>query len=318
MNLSTFDLNLLVTFDALMTERNVTRAGERLGRSQPAMSAALNRLRYLLKDDLFVRCGNMMRPTPRALEIADSVSGILNQIYTTLTPQTFDPTMSRRKFKIAMNDMGAALFLPPLIRHLGESASNIEFEAIHAYEEEAVRLLEEGLVDAATVIYGNQSRHLQSMTLYEAPFVCALRRDHPMAGRYLSLEEFASIPRVAIAQRNDPGQRVQQLLESQGLRQQISVTVPHYLAAPYIVAQTDYVGIIPLKMVERLKASENICTAKVAFGDLSTHIRLVWNTSMTSDSANKWLRSVIISVVHEYELDKWIALGTRPRAYLHA
>ena len=315
MNLAMFDLNLLVTFDALMNERNVTRAGQKIGLSQPAMSAALSRLRYLLKDELFVRHGNGMRPTPRAFQIAEAVHGILSQIHDTIAPQSFDPLQAKQRFRIAMNDLGAALFLPPITQRLDTSAPGIDFEVVHANEDRAIELLEEGKVDVAATIYNHSCKHLKSILLYQAPFVCALRRGHPYARRNLSLEEFAQIPRVAIAQRDDPSEHIDKVLAKHGLTQRVRMIVPHYLAVPFIVAQTDLMGVLPLKMVDRFEFSEKICIAKAPFREVNAPIRLVWNQSVTNDPANKWLRSVVVEVTRDYQLDKWIHIrpGSKQR-----
>ena len=305
MNLTTFDLNLLVTFDALITERNVTRAGQKIGLSQPAMSAALGRLRYVLKDELFIRCGKSMQPTPRALQIADAVRSILNQIETSITPQTFDPSITTRTFRIAMNDLGAALFTPPITHHVGTAAPNISFEVLHADEVRAVELLEEGTADVAMVLYRGHSSRRQSTLLYHSPFVCAVRRTHPQAKRRLTLEEFANLPRVAIAQRGDPGEHIENILAQHGLTQRITMVVPHYLAVPFIVAQTDLVAVLPLKLVQRLEASARICTIEAPFPEVNAPIHLVWNSAVTNDPANRWIRSMILDVVRDYQLDKW-------------
>jgi DNA-binding transcriptional LysR family regulator len=304
--LATFDLNLLITFDALISEQNVTRAGQKVGLSQPAMSAALNRLRYLLKDELFVRSGNTMRPTARALEIAHSVSSILQQIETSLAPQSFDPTRARKTFRLAFNDLGAALFLPPLMQQIGSAAPNINFEIMPADEDRAIELLDSGKVDVAAGLYTRQLSRLQSTKLYQAPFVCALRRDHPDARKTLSMEQFANLSRISIAQRGDPGENIDHILRKHGLRQQIAIVVPHYLAVPFIVAQTNLVAVLPLKLVKRFEKSEHIRVVKTEFCELSAPIHLTWTAATANDPANRWLRSMIVGITGQYQLDKWL------------
>ncbi len=306
MNLSTFDLNLLVIFNALVSEQNVTRAGQKVGLSQPAMSAALNRLRYMLKDELFVRCGNTMRPTVRALEIAQSVSSILDQIQTSLAPQSFDPARTRKTFRLAINDLGAALFLPPLMQQIGSATPNINFEILPADEDRAIELLDSGKADVAAGLYTRQYSRFQSTKLFQAPFVCALRQDHPHGKRPLSMEQFAGLSRIAIAQRGDPGGIIDGILGKHGLKQEIAIVVPHYLAVPFIVAQTNLVAVLPLKLVQRFEKSEHISVVKTQFGDLSAPIHLTWTATAARDPANRWLRSMILSVTGQYQLDKWI------------
>lgn len=313
-NLSTFDLNLLVIFNALVSEQSVTRAGQKVGLSQPAMSAALNRLRHMLKDELFVRHGSTMRPTVRALELAPSVSSILDQIQGSLAPQSFDPMRTRRTFRLAVNDLGAALFLPPLMQQIASAAPDINFEIIPADEDRAVELLDCGKADVAAGLYTRQYSRLQSTILFEAPFVCTLRQDHPHGNQPLSMETFAGLSRIAIAQRGDPGAIIDDILSKHGLKQQIAIVVPHYLAIPFIVAQTNLVAILLLKLVQRFEESEHIRVVRTQFGELSAPIHLIWPATAAGDPANKWLRSIIVGATAQYQLDKsmgrFIKLGS--------
>src|SRR6267143_7036431 len=109
MNWGAFDLNLLIVFDAVMQERSVTRAGGRIGLSQPAMSHALSRLRYMLKDELFVRTPEGMMPTPRAEQLAEPLRRVLNDMQLALEPETFVPTEASRQFLIALNNYAAVI-----------------------------------------------------------------------------------------------------------------------------------------------------------------------------------------------------------------
>ena len=146
MDLAGVDLNLLVVFDALMA-RHVTRAGERIGLSQPAMSAALNRLRYLLKDELFIRRSDGMQPTRKAQELAIPLGQALLQIQTALEPQNFVPETEVRTFKLATNDFAASILLPSLGSRIGELAPNIDLRVIAADDSLAIQLLDEDAVE---------------------------------------------------------------------------------------------------------------------------------------------------------------------------
>src|SRR6266403_1487598 len=114
MNWGAFDLNLLIVFDAVMQERSVTRAGSRIGLSQPAMSHALNRLRYMLKDELFVRSPKGMVPTPRAEMLAPPLSNALSEMQLALVPAVFDPAVSDRRFALAVSNYAEIVLVPPL------------------------------------------------------------------------------------------------------------------------------------------------------------------------------------------------------------
>ena len=126
MNLAGIDLNLLVVFDALMVERNTTRAGERIGMSQPAVSKALNRLRYMCHDELFVRSPDGMQPTPRALELATPVQQALQEISNALEPGEFNPATAQRSFRLVTSDLITRLFMPAVMARLDVEAPDVE------------------------------------------------------------------------------------------------------------------------------------------------------------------------------------------------
>ncbi len=149
MDLAGVDLNLLVVFDALMAERHVTRAGDRIGLSQPAVSAALNRLRHLLKDDLFIRRADRMQPTRKAQELAIPLRQALMQIQAALEPQTFDPATAKCTFKLATNDFAASILLPSLGAKLSLEAPSIDLRLIYADDALGMKLLDEDGIDLA-------------------------------------------------------------------------------------------------------------------------------------------------------------------------
>ena len=305
MNLATFDLNLLVAFDALMTERNVTRAGQKIGLSQPAMSAILKRMRSVMNDELFERSGDGMRPTAYAIELAGPIRQALQEIQTTLEPCAFDPTRANRIFRIATNDLGAALLLPPLSEKLNGWSNTVGFEFVHVDGEHAIELLESGNADVAVGPYTNHYDQLRSALLYEAQFACAIRSDHPMARETLTLESFAAIPQIGVAQRGDPSGQIDRVLAKSGLKRRIAFTVPHYLTVPFLLARTDLIAVIPTKLVERFGAKENICIADAPFARVTVQTTLLWANSAHDNPANIWLRSVMTNIVQEYHLDHW-------------
>ena len=305
MNLASFDLNLLVAFDALMEERNVTRAGQKIGLSQPAMSAVLKRLRAMTQDELFERSGDGMRPTARAIELAGPIRDALQQIQATLDPRAFDPTRMKRMFRIATNDLGAALILPPLCEKLKLWSESINFEFLFAEGDRAIELLQSGIADVAMGPYSNKYDQLQSALLYEAPFACALRIGHPLSGRPMTLEEFAATPQIVVSQRGDPAPAIDNMLAEAGLKRRVAFTMPHYLAVPFLLARTDLIAIIPTKLIERFGETEKVQTADAPFARHKVKTSLLWTQGATNSSANSWLRSEIIKIAKDYQLDHW-------------
>ncbi len=194
MDLSTIDLNLLVAFDALMAERSVTRAGKRIGRTQPAMSATLSRLRALFEDDLFIRSPGGLQPTQRASELAEPLSRALAEIGRTLDyTQKFDPASSTQSFTVALSDHPAFVLLPRLVDVLRTQAPGITLRInAFSHRDDAVTLLDAGEADLTVGVPSRQAPggRIISRPLFQERFVCVLRRGHPMAARSLDLETF--------------------------------------------------------------------------------------------------------------------------------
>ena len=306
-NLAVVDLNLLVAFDALMTERHVTRAGQKIGLSQPAMSATLNRLRQLTQDKLFERRGDGMHPTPRALALAGPLRQALLQIQVALNPQPFDPARAVHTFRIALNDLGVALFLPPLSERLAAWSNNIDFVFLPAEDRRALELVESGEADVAIGPSWNRyDDQVESAVLYQAPFACAMRQDHPLAQSALSLEVFASIPQIMISQPGDPSRHIDRVLGEHGLRRRIAFTVPHYLTVPILLSKTDLLSVIPGKLVQRFGVAEGICAVETPFTELSVPVTMSWSRAARDEPANIWLRSLLVEIVRDYKLDRWI------------
>jgi DNA-binding transcriptional LysR family regulator len=273
------------------------------------MSAILRRLRESLKDELFERGGDGMRPTPRAIALSASVRQILQQIRTTLDPNPFDPCGADRRFRIATNDLGVALFLPPLSQALREWSKGITFELLQADEERAFDLLESGNADIAVGPFTVRHDHFHSVLLYDAPFACAMRTNHPLAGRSVTLEDFAAAPQISIAQRGDPVRAVDRILGEVGLKRRIAFTVPHYLTVPFLLASTDLLAVIPTKLVERFGASEGLVLADAPFARLTVPTLMLWSDTTNDDTGNAWLRAVLLKVAADYSLDHWNRAG---------
>src|SRR5271168_4045471 len=190
-NLRSVDLNLLVVFDALITERNVTRAAARNGLSQPAVSKALNRLRYLFDDPLFVRRDRAMEPTARALELAGPIHGALATISRTLTlPTAFDPATASAIVRIATIDLYHMNLLPALVRHLGGYAPGVDVQE-RANDCSALRVrLADGEIDLAFAPLGNNTGDLTAEPLWSDRLVTLVGPNNPLPDS-MSLEAYA-------------------------------------------------------------------------------------------------------------------------------
>ncbi|WP_245486721.1 LysR family transcriptional regulator [Rhizobium ruizarguesonis] len=204
-NLQAVDLNLLVAFDAIMAERSVTRAGARIGRTQPAMSAALARLRQLFQDELFVRSPSGLEPTPRALDLAEPIGKSLRHAQEALAfSGVFDPRSSSASFRLGLSEHPAFALLPKLLAAIRQAAPNISVDVKgFVARERAVEMLDAGEVDAAVGVPVSSSPRILSRLLFEESFVSIVRADHPAAAEGLDLETFVGLDHLLVSPEGD-------------------------------------------------------------------------------------------------------------------
>jgi DNA-binding transcriptional LysR family regulator len=300
MKLETIDLNLLLVFDALASERHVTRAATKLGLSQPALSNALARLRTLLDDPLFERVGGRMEPTPRARQLLAPLSEAIAKMREALErPTPFLPHASEREFRIATNDYAEALLLPALVKRLEREAPSIAIRTVRTdylfippFES-----LQSGEVDLALGFFGETPQpqaNLLSKRLMPGRLVCILRAGHPRTIRRLTLRMLAGLPHARVMYpKNEHVGSIDPLLRSHGLSRRIAVTVPHYRAIPSIVAKSNLLGIVPewLARREAGRLRLKVFEPPIPLPDVS--VVMNWHERFQFDRAHSWLREVI-------------------------
>jgi DNA-binding transcriptional LysR family regulator len=305
MNLTGIDLNLLVVFDALMTEGQVTRAGEKLGLSQPATSNALARLRNLTKDELFVRNSGKLQPTPVAIALAQQIQPALNQIQTALSPpQPFDPLTSDRVFRIGMNDYVEFVLLPPLLEKMAPIAPHIKIQVRSGNREQQLALLDNGEIDLICGLFPNKIAWHEQQLLFQEQFVCICRRDHPSIGDTISLDDYVNTDHLLVSVQEDMVGRVDFLLAQQNLTRNIAVSTPHFLVAPSILARTNLVATLVERVAKEFAPILNLKILRCPLPLQGFSVFLRWHQSMSvggasrngNRDANAWLRGVVLEI----------------------
>ncbi|MFK0335113.1 LysR family transcriptional regulator [Rhizobium sp. NPDC090275] len=298
MDLHGIDLNLLVAFDALIAERSVTRAGIRIGRTQPAMSAALSRLRALLNDELFVRGPDGLHPTMRALELAEPIGRALTDIQRTLEfRQVFDPTQSTATFAIGLAEHPAHLILPRLVARLRQDAPGVILQIrSFVHRDDAVTLLDDGEADVTIGVPPAPAGRILSQALFAERFVCVVRNGHPQADQPMTLDTFLELSHLLVSPENDNFGLVDAALSKQGLRRRLALTVPQMYAAPALVASSDLIATLMQGVVE---ASGRVAELRVMDPPLdlpSVQYNMAWHRRNDVHPAQKWFRSLIASL----------------------
>jgi LysR family transcriptional regulator, nod-box dependent transcriptional activator len=291
MNLRQFDLNLLVALDVLLTERNVTRAGERLFLSQPAMSGILARLRHAFQDELLVRVGRSFELTALAAELAAPVHESVRQVEDLLNlRRPFAAESASWSFRISASDYVVFLILGPLLKTVAAHAPNISLRFI-SLEAPAGDRLAAGEIDFA-VLPAEIETHLPSLPLFEDSWVCAVWSGHPHAGERFTLDEFLSWPHLSFRLGGpDHGSVAETYLDRVGGERRIVASTESLAMAPFLLRGTPLVTLVPRRVGERLRVAADIRLIEPPFEVPALRETLVWSPRFTASPPHEWLRA---------------------------
>lgn len=290
------DLGLLSLFDALYGERHLTRAAARVGLSQPAMSRALGRMRALFGDALFVRTASGMVPTPRADAIAPDVRRVLDDATALVRQRPFAPSELKRTFVVATSDLVEARLLAPLTALVEREAPGVDV-ITRAAPASAAAELADGRFDLLIVPQEAVPGGVMVQHLFDDTFLCAVRSDHPTVRRRLTLERFLALRHVQIAPRGRPGGAVDDALAAMGLARRVAVRTPSFLAAPLLVARSDFVITAPSLMLAPLAKPLGLRTFPTPFAVPGFRIVSAWHARAQEDPAHKWFRALVARAV---------------------
>ena len=295
-----YDLNLLPTFSALMEERNVTRAAERLGITQPALSNALMRLRTTLQDPLFIRERYGMQPTQKALELAPVIAAALATLDdVVLGQQAFDPSKAELLFTVAPNSYVEFVLMPAVVAKLREVAPNIKLRLTPFGSD----LAETGVVSGSTaMVLGrivDPPDNLVVQHMMEDGLACVVRADHPQVEESLTRQQYEQMRHVNMLPPGRLRAGLFQALDRQGLKRDVAVSVTHFLAIPELIAVTDYCSTLP-KLICRFLARDKRLKVLPSPVDLGTFpVEMAWHVRYRHDPAHRWLRTLIADVARE-------------------
>ena len=295
-----YDLNLLPIFVALMEERSVTRAAERLGMTQPALSNALARLRLMLNDQLFIRERYGIQPTAIALELAPGISDALaNLDDAVLGQQVFDPGSAKQLFTIAPNGYVEFVIVPALVAKLAQVAPGIKLR-LTPYGND---LTETGVVSGTTaVVLGritDPPDNLVVQHLMDEGLDCVVRAGHREVGETISRAQFEAMKHVNVVPPGRMRAGLFQALAQQSLRREVALSVTNFFAVAEMIAVTDYVATLPRLICQRLAQDSRlrVLPAPVDLG--SFPVEMAWHVRYRHDPAHRWLRSLVGQVIGE-------------------
>jgi len=294
MNISNFDLNLLRVFDAMMAERNVTRAAQRVFLSQPAASHALARLRKEVGDPLFVRAGREMIPTARATELGSAVHTMLDQLALVIGKTRFDPRTSAAVFRIGIVDVREYLLAPLFAKVMREEASRIRF-LVHGFDDSNFQAqLASGALDITVSMPQLPAPGIHSRKLSTQTLVGLVRKGHPLTRRRATAGQFKKVSRLAITLRSDrfegPADR---LLEKAGVTGEVVYATPHFLAVPTLLANSDLMLVTSDNVARLLCVQHQLSVVRLPVRvPIEPHI--MWHERTHHDPAQRWMRDQIL------------------------
>jgi DNA-binding transcriptional LysR family regulator len=304
MNFAAVDLNLLRVFDAMMLELSTVRAGERVGLSQPAVSSALGRLRHMIGDELFVRDGNRMVPTPRALQLKEPVRTALQQMEEALAAAAgFDPATSSQAFVLLGSDYFSTLLMPRLAQQVVPEAPSVTLQMLDYPSSEVVRLLSDGFTDAAVDRELDPPDWIMRKILFHSYILCVAVKNHPVLkvlkrhrikpGTRIPAEVFCKIPQVMLSMDGGKTGTVDSTLKEHGLARRIAMTVPHFQAVALAAAASPLLGNLPVHFARHAAASLPLDLYLPPYDPPKLGVGLYWHKRLDRDPANIWLRGHI-------------------------
>ena len=313
-NISRVDLNLLVYLDALLRERNVTRAADQLGITQPAMSNGLRRLRNLFHDPLLVRTSDGMTPTARALELQPVIRQVLSEIEQAVRPQTdFDARSSRRVFRIMASDYAESTLIPLLLRQLRKDAPDVTLDMLTP-SDVGFSDVEQGRVDMAINRFDEMPQSFHQSTIWEDGFSCLLSRKN-LIRRKFTLDNYlqarhiwASKTGMGVGVGVNP-ENVQRLgwvddaLNRLGQKRQIAVFTRHYHVAMQLSRQNDLIATLPSRAAKLMQDDPELVVLPPPFFIPPIELKMAWSPLLQQDSGHRWLRRLIVELARRPELN---------------
>jgi DNA-binding transcriptional LysR family regulator len=307
--MKTQELQLLYIFDAIMTERSVTRAAERLAMTQPAVSNAISRMRHIWNDPVFVRKGRNIEPTSYALSLWDQVGGPMFALTNAVSATQFDPGTSKRKFRLAVTDMIVEMIWRPLIKLLEEEAPGVDVHAVPYTPDGTHENLREANVDLAVGMLNQHDHSLRSTWLFQGGYVLAMREDHPLAGKKITMEEFLEARHLLVTMSGDAHGFVDSYLDQKGLSRRIATTVNHFSIVPQVLRETNLIAAVPELISQDCGFVNGLWMGELPFEVDPTSLYLIWHARHDRDPGVIWMRGHIERLLQQ----RWHEIMASPK-----
>jgi DNA-binding transcriptional LysR family regulator len=292
------DLNLLYIFEALWRDHSTSIAAQNLGVTQSAVSSSLKRLRQTYGDRLFILVGRRMEPTPFCIQIAPRLLESLTLIRAVESQMVeFDPGLCRKTFTLRMLDVGEVVCLPPILKKLSSIAPLARINTVGGGMDETLNGLATGRIDLALGFMPTLQTDIHRLPVFSQHFVCAMRREHPLAGKPLSLEDYIACDHLLVEAGKTGNQAVERALIDAGGKDCIKMRVPQHLSSPHLLLESDMVWTLPCALGRSLARFFPLAIHPLPLPIPAFEIDLYWHDRFHRDPQNKWLREMVSRVL---------------------
>lgn len=299
MNIRNIELNLLVVFDALFDERNVTRAADRLAVTQPTVSGMLKRLRHAFSDELFVRTSHGVVPTPRAKALSEPVKRLLADAEALLAPEQFDPGTTDATFRLCCGDYAQYAVVGPLIERARRLAPGISFSVLPQRATDLSDFMARGEIDLFVGRRETAATELNSRLLYTDRYVCVARKKHPLKCKRITLEQACSFDHMLVSP--TPASSftgpVDDMLGKLGYRRRVAIAVATFPALFDILPSENFLAFVPEKLLQARRSALRVFELDVAVPAFDVVAN--WHPRVEGDPAHRWLRAQLAEVLRK-------------------
>lgn len=295
------ELNLLIIFDAIMTEGSISRAADRLAMTQPAVSNAVSRMRIAWKDELFVKAGRNIKPTLKAENMWEQIKKPINELGAVIKPNSFDPSTSTRTFKIAAADIVVQMMMVQLRQVIEKEAPNINIHTIPYTIINMTDVLDSANVDLVIGAANTAPGNIRSEHLFQPQYVCAMRPNHPLAKEEMSMHEFANAQHLLVSLSGDVVGFTDEVLAQKGLSRRIAMSVNQFSMVSSMLESSDLICVVPLGAVAKDIVSGRITATRPPVDIPPTSASLFWHIRQDKDPGLIWLRGHVSRLIKEAE-----------------
>ncbi|MCV2884743.1 LysR family transcriptional regulator [Aestuariibacter sp. AA17] len=293
------DLTLLMIFDAIMTERSITRAANRLAMTQPAVSNAVSRMRSAWKDELFVKDGRNIQPTLYAQNLWSQIRDPILSLGDAIDNKEFNPSTARRTFRIAVSDILVDMVWVSMRKIIEEQAPGVNLHAVPYTIVNTESLLEDAEVDMVVGPSGHVSGTFRAEYAFCPDYVCVMRKGHRLAKEQISLEEFAAADHLLVSLSGDTAGYTDQVLMQHGLSRRIACTVNHFSTVPRLIQNSNLISVVPTTAVARPIINQELAATAVPLDLTPQPVCLIWHKRQDQDTGLIWLKKHVKQIVHD-------------------